>query len=65
MVLLLEARPAAETADSAATISDRLRQLAQSENLSEKEALKRIAKERGVSKSDLWRELQRERARHR
>jgi 16S rRNA (cytidine1402-2'-O)-methyltransferase len=31
--------------------------------LSEKDALKRIAKERGVAKSELWRELQRERAR--
>lgn len=66
MVLLLEAQPAAEKSGvSGATVTDRLRELEQSENLSEKDALKRIAKERGVSKSDIWRELQRERARHR
>ena len=31
------------------------------EGLDEKDALKRVARERGVSKSDVYRELQRER----
>jgi 16S rRNA (cytidine1402-2'-O)-methyltransferase len=33
--------------------------------IDEKEALKRLAREMGQSKSELYRELQRERARHR
>jgi len=40
----------------------RLAELQKSEGLTEKDALKRIARERGVSKSEIWRELQRERA---
>ena len=63
MVLLVEARPAAERAGaSRASITDQMAALEKSEGLSEKDALKRIARERGVSKSELWRELQRERA---
>jgi 16S rRNA (cytidine1402-2'-O)-methyltransferase len=65
MVLLLEAKPPAALPGSGGSVSERVRALEQSEQLSEKDALKRIAKERGVSKSDVWRELQRERARHR
>lgn len=66
IVLLLQAqRPAAQPDNSAASVSERMRALEESEQLSEKDALKRIAKERGVSKSDVWRELQRERARRR
>ena len=66
MVLLVGARPAAEKVGvSDGSVSERVRALEQSEQLSEKDALKRIAKERGVSKSDIWRELQRERARNR
>lgn len=62
MVLLLEARrPTAET--SSASILERLRELEAGENLPEKEGLKKIARERGVSKSEIWRELQRERSR--
>jgi 16S rRNA (cytidine1402-2'-O)-methyltransferase len=64
MVLLVAAHPQpAETARGSATITGRLAELAASDGLSEKDALKRIAKERGVAKSELWRELQRERAR--
>ena len=64
MVLLFGAGPpAAQSGSSGGSVSERLRALEQSEQLSEKDALKRIAKERGVSKSDVWRELQRERAR--
>lgn len=64
MVLLVEALPAAETAGQRdVRLMARLAELEKSEGMSEKEALKRIARERGVSKSELWRELQRERAR--
>lgn len=64
MVLLIDAQPL--PADSAAvvtTIQARLAELEQSEGLTEKDALKKIARERSVSKSDVWRELQRERSR--
>jgi 16S rRNA (cytidine1402-2'-O)-methyltransferase len=60
MVLLVEARPGvAESASAATTLRDRLAELEKAEGLSEKDALKRVAKERGVSKSELYRELQR------
>jgi len=63
MVLLIDAH--AVTAGNAAGTSllERLADLEKSEGLAEKDALKRIARERGVSKSEIWRELQRERAR--
>ncbi|HVT99157.1 MAG TPA: 16S rRNA (cytidine(1402)-2'-O)-methyltransferase [Acidobacteriaceae bacterium] len=64
IVLLVDAQPApVRTASGATTVQGRLAELEQSEGLAEKDALKRIARERGVSKSDVWRELQRERAR--
>ena len=64
MVLLIDAQPARNgSVTSATTIEARVAELAQSEGLAEKDALKRIARERSVSKSDIWRELQRERAR--
>jgi 16S rRNA (cytidine1402-2'-O)-methyltransferase len=64
MVLLLAAAPHAPgTHNATASISEQIAEFGKSEGLSEKDALKRIAKERGVSKSELWRELQRERAR--
>ncbi len=64
MVLLVDAHPlSSDTASAATTITHRLADLEKSEGLAEKDALKRIARERGVSKSELWRELQRERAR--
>ncbi|MGC2637294.1 MAG: 16S rRNA (cytidine(1402)-2'-O)-methyltransferase [Acidobacteriaceae bacterium] len=66
MVLLISAPPRAADANRASvSIAQRLAELAQSDDLTEKDALKRIARERGVSKSELWRELQRERARGR
>lgn len=66
IVLLIEGRPrSAEAITSADTLTGRLAELEASEGLSEKEALKRVARERGVSKSELFRELQRERARSR
>lgn len=64
IVLLLSAQPPTENATSAATsLMERLAELEKSDGLAEKDALKRIARERGVSKSEIWRELQRERAR--
>lgn len=64
IVLLIDAQLSSHgRAPSSATVQQRLADLAQTEGLNEKDALKRIAKERGVSKSDVWRELQRERAR--
>ncbi|MFT4112924.1 16S rRNA (cytidine(1402)-2'-O)-methyltransferase [Silvibacterium sp.] len=60
MVLLVEMRPAA-AGEAAAPVSllERIRELAASEGLDEMAALKKIAKERGVSKSEIYRELQR------
>lgn len=52
-----EARPTTILAD--------VQRLMSTEALSEKDALKRVARERGISKSDAYRELQREQARTR
>jgi 16S rRNA (cytidine1402-2'-O)-methyltransferase len=64
MVLLIEAQPAS-IEDSLTTIPllDRIAELEKSSGLNEMDALKRIAKERGTSKSELYRELQRLRQR--
>lgn len=43
------------------SVSARIQELAEKESLEEKEALKRIARERGLSKSEVYRLLQRER----
>ncbi len=64
MVLLIDAQPlAAHSAPAATSLQARLVELENSVGLTEKDALKRLARERGVSKSELWRELQRERSR--
>lgn len=66
MVLLVEARPGvADNVTGAGTLRDRLAELEKAEGLNEMDALKRVAKERGVSKSELYRDLQRERGRKR
>jgi 16S rRNA (cytidine1402-2'-O)-methyltransferase len=65
MVLLVAAQPRSANAPSTGSVLARVRELEKTEALSEKDALKRIARERDVSKSELWRELQRERARGR
>jgi 16S rRNA (cytidine1402-2'-O)-methyltransferase len=58
MVLLVDAQPLSSgSAAGGRSLLDK------AEGLTEKDALKRIARERGVSKSELWRELQRERSR--
>ncbi len=66
MVLLVAAHPRAESSVSLeGSVVQRLKELEAADGLTEKDALKRIARERGVAKSELWRELQRERARSR
>ena len=67
-VLLIEgparaANASLEDAHSQSTISERVARLQSQSAIDEKEALKRLARELGQSKSELYRELQRERAR--
>ncbi len=63
ITLLIE--PGRDSLNTAAaqTISARLKELQAADGIDEKEALKRVARERGMGKSDAYRELQRERAR--
>lgn len=69
ITLLVEALPrqplqgGADQAIIPEKLSARIARLQAEEGLDEKEALKRLARELGQSKSDLYRELQRERAR--
>jgi 16S rRNA (cytidine1402-2'-O)-methyltransferase len=67
ITLLVEARPQTQTegGGNPVRISDRVARLQAESGVDEKEALKRIAREMGQSKSDVYRELQRERARKR
>jgi 16S rRNA (cytidine1402-2'-O)-methyltransferase len=46
-------------------VSERIAQMQATDGIDEKEALKGLARELGQSKSDVYRELQRERARRR
>jgi len=61
ITLLVEAVPVAQEAESRSLLA-RIQQLEANEGLSEKDALKRLARELGQGKSDLYREVQRERA---
>jgi 16S rRNA (cytidine1402-2'-O)-methyltransferase len=63
MVLLIAAASDQEASAQHITISQRVNTLS-AEGVDERDALKQIARERNVSKSDVYRELQRERARH-
>lgn len=68
MVLLVEAPPPVPPMESSAaetSVAARLARIQSETGADEKEALKRLARELGQSKSDLYRELQRERARRR
>jgi 16S rRNA (cytidine1402-2'-O)-methyltransferase len=69
MTLLVHAQPALPGADSSSAthvrIADRVARLQAEAGIDEKEALKRLARELGQSKSEVYRELQRERARRR
>jgi 16S rRNA (cytidine1402-2'-O)-methyltransferase len=59
MVLLIEATSPAQPANLAGSVIQQVSQLMEGEGLDEKDALKRVARERGVSKSEVYRELQR------
>lgn len=61
----LASGPAANTSAAAEKIADRVARMQSADGVDEKEALKRLARELGRSKSELYRELQRERARKR
>ncbi len=58
IVLLIGKADAADAAAPSISVGDRVRQLMADEKLDEKSALKRVAKERGISKSEAYRELQ-------
>ena len=62
IVLLIEAA-ATQPAAAGGSVVQQVNALMEVEGLDEKDALKRVARERGVSKSDVYRELQRERSR--
>ena len=61
IVLLIDAAPVAQPV-AGVSVVQQLSQLMEAEGLDEKDALKRVARERGVSKSEVYRELQRERS---
>jgi 16S rRNA (cytidine1402-2'-O)-methyltransferase len=64
ITLLVDAQPGVESLSAAhERIADRVARLMAEAGVDEKEALKRLARELGQSKSELYRELQRERAR--
>jgi 16S rRNA (cytidine1402-2'-O)-methyltransferase len=62
IVLLIEAAPREPGIQVNVSLKQLVAHLTEVEGLDEKDALKRVARERGVSKSDIYRELQRERA---
>ncbi|MBS1822054.1 MAG: 16S rRNA (cytidine(1402)-2'-O)-methyltransferase [Acidobacteria bacterium] len=64
IVLLFSPTPK-QTAPMTQSIAAEVAALMQSESLSEKDALKRVARERGIGKSEAYRELQREQNRKR
>jgi len=59
LVLLIGPASENEPPVKAVSVRDRVEQLIRDENLDEKSALKKVAKERGISKSEAYRELQR------
>jgi 16S rRNA (cytidine1402-2'-O)-methyltransferase len=62
MVLLVEATRSLQPANLSGSVMQQVSQLMEVEGLDEKDALKRVARERGVSKSEVYRELQRQRS---
>ena len=60
IVLLFAPQPTEKITSTHQTIAAEVAALMQAEDLSEKDALKRVAKNRGIGKSDAYRELQRE-----
>jgi 16S rRNA (cytidine1402-2'-O)-methyltransferase len=64
-IVLLFSPIANEAATTQRSIAAEVAALMQSESLSEKDALKRVARDRGIGKSEAYRELQREQNRRR
>ncbi len=62
MVLLIEATSPVQPASLSGTVMQQVSHLMEVEGLDEKDALKRVARDRGVSKSEVYRELQRQRS---
>ena len=62
-IVLMLAPTKHEAAAKRTTIADAVATLMKSENLAEKDALKQVARDRGIGKSEAYRELQRERGR--
>lgn len=62
-VLLIDTASLTEQVTGASSVVQQVSQLMETEGLDEKDALKRVARERGVSKSEVYRELQRQRSR--
>lgn len=58
IALLVEARRHIESGSSALSVAQRVEELVKAEGLQAKDALKRVARERGLSKSAAYRELQ-------
>ncbi len=58
IVLLIGAGPEGETQAPVISVHDRVEQLMRDERLDEKAALKKVAKEKGISKSEVYRQLQ-------
>ena len=63
IVLLFTPTAASATTPRQKSIAAEVAALMQTESLSEKDALKRVARDRGIGKSEAYRELQRERGR--
>jgi 16S rRNA (cytidine1402-2'-O)-methyltransferase len=61
IVLLIEATALTQPANAGGGVMQQVSHLMEAEGLDEKDALKRVARERGVSKSEVYRELQRQR----
>ena len=59
ITLLIGSASEEQTAPSTISLPERVAELMKSEKIDEKTALKKIAKERGISKSEAYRELQR------
>ncbi len=62
IVLLIDAAAVTLPVNAGGSVALQVTQLMEAEGLDEKDALKRVARERGVSKSEVYRELQRERS---
>ncbi|WP_263377510.1 16S rRNA (cytidine(1402)-2'-O)-methyltransferase [Granulicella paludicola] len=65
MVLLIDGILTTETSEKGLSLADEVQALIKTQNLSEKDALKQVAKNRGIGKSEAYREFQRSSLRRR